>query len=149
MIMNDKDFRAALTQLELPVQRRAGAVFVRNVLDLSQDEILGRLVDVTANADYLAEEELAAAYKQAKAVVLESHTRCGADCDWQAQAGYFVARAVAALLAPKRAGKSPAWEAASTARMARTSSLIEAEDSALHNESEVQYRLLDQFLNDI
>jgi hypothetical protein len=43
----------------------------------------------------------------------------------------------------------PAWEAAANARMARTCGHIDASDESMHEESEAQYRLLEQFLNDI
>ena len=45
--------------------------------------------------------------------------------------------------------KVPAWEAAVNARMARTCGHIDASDESMHEESEAQYRLLEQFLNDI
>ncbi len=146
MITNDADFKQALEKLELPQQRRVGAAFVRNVLALNLS--LSKVVETAADED-MGAEELALAFKQAKAAALESHTRCGADSDWQAQAGYFVARAAAALVAPEKQAKSPAWEAAANARMARTCGMIDAADESMHEESEAQYRLLEQFLDDI
>ena len=44
-------------------------------------------------------DELAASLKMAKSIMVESYTRCGADGDWNEQAGYFVARAAAAKAA--------------------------------------------------
>ncbi|MBU0656442.1 MAG: hypothetical protein KJ914_15075 [Gammaproteobacteria bacterium] len=149
MIMNDSDFRKELEQLSLAHQRRVGAAFVRNVLELSVDPAVTKVVDTAANAEDVTDDELALAFKNAKAAALESHTRCGADSDWQAQAGYFVARAASALVAPAKQAKSPAWEAAANARMARTCGMIESADESMHEESEAQYRLLEQFLNDI
>ncbi|MBU1722823.1 MAG: hypothetical protein KJ892_03080 [Gammaproteobacteria bacterium] len=149
MIMNDSDFRKELEQLSLAHQRRVGAAFVRNVLELSVDPAVTKVVDTAANAEDVTDDELALAFKNAKAAALESHTRCGADSDWQAQAGYFVARAASALVAPVKQAKSPAWEAAANARMARTCGMIESADESMHEESEAQYRLLEQFLNDI
>jgi hypothetical protein len=146
MITNDTDFKLALEKLELAQQRRIGAAFVRNVLALNLS--LSKVVETAADEDISA-EELALAFRNAKAAALESHTRCGADSDWQAQAGYFVARAAAALVVPEKQAKSPAWEAAVNARMARTCGLIEVADESLHEESEAQYRLLEQFMNDI
>ncbi|MDD5391557.1 MAG: hypothetical protein PHE17_00925 [Thiothrix sp.] len=146
MISNDTDFKQTLEKLELPQQRRVGAAFVRNVLALNLS--LSKVVETAADEDVSA-EELAIAFKQAKAAALESHTRCGSDSDWQAQAGYFVARAASALVAPDKQAKNPAWEAAASARMARTCGHIDAADESMHEESEAQYRLLEQFLNDI
>lgn len=149
MIMNDADFRKELEQLSLAQQRRVGAAFVRNVLTLTADLVIGKVVDTAADAENVGDNEMALVFKQAKAAALESHTRCGADSDWQAQAGYFVARAASALVAPAKQAKSPAWEAAANARMARTCGMIESADQTMHEESETQYRLLEQFLNDI
>lgn len=146
MITQDTDFRQALDKLGLRQQRRIGAAFVRNVLVFNS--AVTKVVDVAANEDSTA-DELALAFKQAKAATLDSHTRCGADSDWQAQAGYFVARAASALVAPEKQAKAPAWEAAANARMARTCGHIDAADESMHEEGEAQYRLLEQFLNDI
>ena len=149
MIMNDADFKQALEQLPLAQQRRVGSAFVRNVLALTADPAVAKVLDTASNAETVADDELALAFKNAKAAALESHTRCGADSDWQAQAGYFVARAASALVAPAKQAKSPAWEAAANARLARTCGMIESADESMHEESEAQYRLLEQFLNDI
>lgn len=146
MITQDTDFKQALDKLGLVQQRRVGAAFVRNVLALNP--AVTKVVDAAANEDTTA-DELAVAFKQAKAAALDSHTRCGSDSDWQAQAGYFVARAATALVAPGKQAKAPAWEAAVNARMARTCGHIDASDESMHEESEAQYRLLEQFLNDI
>lgn len=148
MIANDAEFRQLLDGLSLPQQRHAGAAFVRHILALSQDTVLAKVVATATNEEASA-EELALAFKQAKAAALDSHTRCGADSDWQAQAGYFVARAATALVTPDKQARSPAWEAAANARMARTCGMIDAADESLHEESEAQYRLLEQFMNDI
>lgn len=149
MIMSDTDFRKELEQLSLVQQRRVGAAFVRNVLELTSDPAVAKVVDTASNTETVGEDELALAFKNAKAAALESHTRCGADSDWQAQAGYFVARAASALVAPAKQVKTPAWEAAANARMARTCGMIESADATMHEESEAQYRILEQFLNDI
>ena len=146
MITQDTDFKQALDKLGLVQQRRVGAAFVRNVLALNP--AVTKVVEAAANEDTTA-DELAVAFKQAKAAALDSHTRCGSDSDWQAQAGYFVARAATALVAPDKQAKVPAWEAAVNARMARTCGHIDASDESMHEESEAQYRLLEQFLNDI
>jgi hypothetical protein len=146
MITQDTDFKQALDKLGLAQQRRVGAAFVRNVLALNPS--VTKVVEAAANEDTTA-DELAVAFKQAKAAALDSHTRCGSDSDWQAQAGYFVARAATALVAPDKQAKVPAWEAAVNARMARTCGHIDASDESMHEESEAQYRLLEQFLNDI
>jgi hypothetical protein len=104
MITNDADFKQALDELEVAQQRRVGAAFVRNVLALNP--VVTKVVDAAANEDTTV-DELAVAFKQAKAAALDSHTRCGSDSDWQAQAGYFVARAASVLVAPTSKPKHP------------------------------------------
>ena len=79
--------------------------------------------------------------------MVESYTRCGADGDWNDQAGYFVARAAAACLSPVEKGKpgGPAWQAAMSSRMARTSAAIVAGNGTV-DETEQQYRMLTDYL---
>ena len=85
--------------------------------------------------------------KLAKSIMVDTYTRCGADGDWNEQAGYFVARAAAACLAPLEKGKpgGPAWQAAMSSRMARTSAAIDSGDGAA-SESGRQYRILSDYL---
>ncbi|OOY41598.1 hypothetical protein BOV91_10635, partial [Solemya velum gill symbiont] len=80
---------------------------------------------------------------------IESHTRCGSEGDWTEQAGYFVARAAVAAVTPQaQAKKNPVWSAAMSSRMARTSMLIDDEQSAgkTHSENEWQYDTLSEYL---
>ena len=102
-------------------------------------------------AHRLTDEELAAALKTAHAVTFDSHARCGAEGHWSEQAGYFVARAAVAAttsLAHSRAG-GPAWQAAMSARMAFTTSLIDDETNhrSAHTECLWQYQALSDYLN--
>jgi hypothetical protein len=69
MITNDADFKQALDELEVAQQRRVGAAFVRNVLALNP--VVAKVVDAAANEDTTA-DELAVAFKQAKAAALDS-----------------------------------------------------------------------------
>lgn len=147
-ISNDTEFKAALEAQDITVQRELAANFVKNVLSLSNDERIARVVQVAAKHN-ASRDELASAYKTAKSVVMDCYTRCGADADWAAQAGYFVARAAAAALAPTEHGRQngPAWQAAMSSRMARTAQSIETGESVAGQESELQYRILSDFIN--
>ena len=146
-INNDAVFKNALMGLDPVDARIVGAHFVENVAPLADDQRLRRLVEVASTPE-ATQDELAASLKLAKTIMVDSYTRCGADGDWNEQAGYFVARAAAACLSPVEKGKpgGPAWQAAMSSRMARTSaSIVSGDDTA--DETEQQYRMLDDFLS--
>jgi len=148
-ISNDTEFRQALQGLDAVQQRIAAAMFVEHVLSLTEDHRLNQAVSIAADSNASA-DEIASALKSAKAATFDSHTRCGAECNWTEQAGYFVARATVAALTPQAQSKSanPAWQAAMSSRMAQTSLLIDSESNELatHSESEWQYEALSNYL---
>lgn len=147
-ISNDTEFRQALEALEYSRQRQLAGMFVQNILALSADDRIKRVVkaalDAEANADELATE-----LKSVKAATFDSHARCGSEGDWKAQAGYFVARAATAAVTPEGQCKAggPAWQAAMSCRMARTSMAIDAEEVTASDEGEQQYRILSDYLD--
>ena len=145
-ITNDSEMRQAVDALAAPAQRVLAARFVANVLSLSDDSRLQRVLDTAARPD-AGEDELADAYRAAKAAALEAHARCGADGEWIDQAGYFVARAAAAAVSPEgQMAGGPAWQAAMSSRMAATCRSIDsAEDNAGPTRLQ-QYRVLSEFL---
>ena len=145
-ISTDAAFREALQKLAPVDARIVGARFVESVVPLADDQRLRRIVDVASSSE-ATEEELEVSRKLAKTIMVDTYTRCGADGDWNEQAGYFVARAAAACLAPLEKGKpgGPAWQAAMSSRMARTSAAINAGDGA-ESESGKQYHILSDYL---
>ena len=148
-ITDNEAFRKAIKDLECSKQRPLAALFVENVLSLSKDERIPRVIAVAA-AERPSQGELDAALRSAKAVIIDSHTRCGTDCNWEEQAGYFVARAAAASVAPenKCVAGGAAWQAAISCRMARTCAAIDADDQGtVKDESEQEFRILNEFLN--
>ena len=148
-IISDEEFRQALHNLDATQQRLVAAQFVEHVLPLSNEVRISRAVKVAADKN-ASQDELSAALKSAKAATMDSHTRCGSEGNWTEQAGYFVARAAVASLTPAVQSKSnPAWQAAMSSRMARTSLLIDDESSEIstHSENEWQYDVLSKFLN--
>ena len=147
-ITNDTEFRQSIGQLEFNKQRELAGMLVNNVISLSTDERVGRVVKVALDSG-ASEAELASSLKTAKAATVDCHTRCGSEGDWKEQAGYFVARAATAALMPKsqNRGGGPAWQAAMSARMARTSELIDSETGSDSDEIEQQYQILSDFLN--
>jgi hypothetical protein len=148
-ISNDTEFKHTLQGLDATQQRAVAALFVEHVLTLSDDDRIKRAVKV-ATDDSASEGEISDALKSAKAAIMDSSTRCGAEGNWTDQAGYFVARAAVAAVTPAEQCKSggPAWQAAMSSRMARTSILIDSDsdDVSVHSENEWQYGALSNYL---
>ena len=147
-ITNDIEFRKALEGLDYSQLREVAGMFVQNVMTLSSDDRIKRVVKVASDAEATA-DEIASALKSAKAAMIDCHARCGAEGDWRHQAGYFVARAATSALTPEGQCRSggPAWQAAMSSRMARTSIEIDSGDDTPSEESEQQYRILSNYLN--
>ncbi len=148
-ITNDAEFRQALQNLDATQQRTVAAMLVEHVLSLSDDGRIKRVIKV-ATDDSASEGEISDALKSAKAAIMDSSTRCGAEGNWTDQAGYFVARAAVAAVTPQAQSKSgnPAWQAALSCRMAQTSIEIDndADDVPGHSENEWQYNILSNYL---
>ena len=145
-INDDIEFRRALKRLDRDQLREIGAGFVQNVLHLNKDKRVTRAVDVAKNRD-ASDDELLAAYKATRVATVDSRTRCGADCNWEEQAAHFVARASAAMVAPEGACKAadPPWQVVMSCRMAQNCALIAADDDSSNDESENQYRIMNDY----
>lgn len=141
-IDNDGNFKSALNKLSRAGQRQVGARFAESVLVLSKDVRVKNAIN-TAKRNDITEDELATAFQSAKKASVDSFTQCGKECDWNSQAGHFVAQSALACLDP---GASPAWDAAMHARMARTSESIATGIGTDNAETSAQYRILDKFL---
>lgn len=147
-ISNENQFREAIAKLDHNTQRLLAAKFTEHVLELSDDARVANGIGVAAD-EQASERELTASFNTIKAAVIESHTRCGSQGDWQAQAAYFVARAAEATLMPEGFKKSgPALQAAASARMARTAWSIDNADNGESGEREAQYRIINDFLSE-
>ncbi len=145
-ISNDGEFKAALNGLSPAQQRQVAARFVENVLALCKDARVGRAVSGAKRPD-VTDMELAALYQAAKAASVESFTQCGRECNWDNQAGHFVAEAAVCCVAPAGEGANPGWHAAMHARMARTCGTIATGQGTENREAETQYRILSEFAN--
>ena len=146
-INNETRFREVAGTLDSDLQRQLAAQFTEHVLELTDDKRILSGVNVASDPD-ASTAEWAAIFKTVKAATVESHTRCGSEGDWKAQAAYFVARACEAALMPegyKKAG--PALLAATSARMARTAYSIDSDDGGGTGEREAQYQILNHFLS--
>ena len=145
-ISNDTEFKAALGEMSSALQRQVAARFAENVLALSQDTRVKSAVNAAKRTD-ITGDELAAAFRAAKAASVDSYTQCGHECNWNSQAGHFVAEAVLACVKPAEPGVNSAWDAAMHARMARTCASIAAGNGTSNGEDAAQYRILEEFLN--
>lgn len=148
-ITDNEAFRNAIKSLDCSRQRKLAALFVDNVVSLSKDERIPRTIAVAASANP-SQDELDSALRAAKAAIIDAHTRCGAEGNWEDQASYFVARAAAAAVAPEQKciADGVAWQTAVNSRMARTCVAIDAnnEETALKDESEQEFHILNDFL---
>jgi len=146
-IQNDRELRRALKLLDEKQQREVGALFVDNVLKLSNDKRVTRAIQIAHDVS-ASEKELAEVFKTVKKAMIESRTRCGADCDWEDQAIHFVARAATAVVAPEGQckAKDPIWQVVQSCRMARSCALIATDDDSSNPEAESQYEILNNYL---
>ena len=148
-ISNDTEFKQALQNLDATQNRVVAALFIEHVMALSNDDRIQRAVKVAVNSS-VPDGEISDALKLAKAAIMDSSTRCGAEGNWTEQAGYFVARAAVAALTPPAQSRSggPAWQAAMSCRMAQTSILIdnESDEVVATSENEWQYSILSGYL---
>jgi hypothetical protein len=146
-VSNDEEFRRGIAGLDAAGQRALAARFLQNVLSLAGDERISRVAEIAAQPD-ASERELKDALHQARTVAVEMHNRCGAECNWRDQAGYFVARAALAAVSP--AGQLPggsAWQTAMSSRMASTCKSIDTAEDTTGQEQHAQYRMLSEFID--
>lgn len=146
-ISNDTDLRKALKTLSLGQKREIGARFVDNVIFLNNDSRVVR-ANKMAHDKEASKEELEDVFKAVKRAMIDSRTRCGADCDWDDQAVHFVARAATAVVAPEGqcAAADPLWQTVQSCRMARNCALISKDDDSDNPEAGMQYEILEKYL---
>lgn len=144
-ISSDNEFRTALDKLSPAQRRMVAARFTEHVLTLSHDGRVKNVVESAKRRDF-TDADLGTAFQFAKAASVDSYTQCGHECDWNKQAGHFVAEAALACVHPAD-GSNAAWDAAMHARMARTCASIAAGSGTRNGEDEEQYRILADFLN--
>jgi len=146
-VTNDSELRQALKALSLAQKRKLGALFVDSVMALNTDSRVSRAIEMAHDSE-ASENELAEVFASVKKAMIESRTRCGADCDWDDQAVHFVARAATAVVAPEGQcqAKDPMWQVVQSCRMGRNCALIAADDDSVNPEAEAQYQIINEFL---
>lgn len=145
---SDAEFKAALSALPVERQREVGKLFVENVIGLSDNPMVDKMLAAQNPAD-MSESEITAAYKTTKAAAIDSYTLCGHEGDWIKQASHFVAAAAAACFTPgEQAVKCNdlAWSAAMNARMARVSEHVAGGAGTGDSEAANQYAILENYL---
>jgi len=147
MPTQDSEFKQKLGALPIVRQRQVASKFVQRVFPLSNDFRIKTALDVAERADAATDAELASAYQAAKATTVETYTQCGHECDWNSQAGHFVAQAAVACVRPASEGDNLAWESAMSARMAHTCKTVAEGLGTDNREAEAQYTILEAFLN--
>ncbi|MBF0470062.1 MAG: hypothetical protein HQL48_01675 [Gammaproteobacteria bacterium] len=141
-IENDGDFRLALKRLTPPAKIGAGVAFIQRVEGLCRDERVSHLLSMLADGNR-EEEGVQSLQSRVRTLVIEYHARCGGVCDWSSQSAYYVARALQSLLEGIEGRGNGLWQTAMNCRMARTCASIQHEESDLHDESEQQYRIIE------
>ena len=99
-ITTNEAFNKALSSLPLSQQRRVGARFIANVLDLTDGSCTKHAQRVAEKSDITA-EELQNAYQAVHSIYVITHPRSDlSELDFKKQAAHFVAEACMACLAP-------------------------------------------------
>jgi len=151
-------FKKALSSLSLAQQRKIGAKFIANVLDLTDGSCTQHAQNIAEKSD-VTPEEVENAYRAVHSVYVATNPLSGfAEMDYRKQAAHFVSEACMVCLAPTHGDYSTlhlADKVAGYCRMARMCSniqhdadnpgLSDAEES-LNKEIDAQYRILNSFL---
>jgi len=144
VIQTDSEFRSAPDKLPTPIQRELAAHFTDSVVGLCNDPRIKAALNAARRSD-ITDIELGAIYQAANAASVESYTQCGKETDWMNQAGHFVAEAAKSCVKSPERGHNLAWDAAMYARMARTCETIAKGQGTQNRESELQYKLADEY----
>jgi len=150
--------RQAFASLSLAQQRRVGARFVGNVLDLTDDPQVKNGQEI-AGKEGVTADELNDAYESVHAAYLATHPRSGCtELDYKQQAAHFVAEACMICLSPtypERHTPHVADRVAMYCQMARHFSAIKQHEGypkfdgveeAVKKEVDTQYQILGEYL---
>ena len=159
-ISNSDECRKAYSSLSLTQQRRLGARFVANVLDLTDDPQVKNGQEIAEKVGVTA-DDLNDAYDRVRAVYLSTHPRSGCtELDYKQQAAHFVAEACMICLSPTYPEQHTSHvvdRVAMYCQMARHFSAIqlvggypkfEGVEEAVKKEVDSQYQLLSDYLEE-
>jgi hypothetical protein len=159
-ISTAEECRKAFGSLSLAQQRQVGAMFVGNVLDLTDDPQVKNGREIAESAG-VTEDELDDAYHRVHAVYLSTHPRSGCtDLDYKQHAAHFVAEACMLCLSPIHPERNAAQivgRVAMYCQLARHYSAIQQQDGypkfegveeAVKKEIDSQYEILSKYLGE-
>jgi hypothetical protein len=150
-ISNEREFREALASLSSQEGRTVSALFLQNVLDVTKDPRIRRIISVALDRN-ANEKECEDAYNTARSIATETFTHLGEELDPDRQALHFLATAAAYCLLPDRlrpyyCRKRAPWAIAMHTRMARCwSQMAQGKEEEEMREGEDQYKTLAGFL---
>lgn len=144
-IRNDQDLRRALESLTPEQQRVIGGKFIESALDLCDDSMIRRAVQVAMDSGS-SEDIREDAFHSAKAYTVKTYTECGRDTDWTRQAAHFIGVATACLLSGEQPGSDRAWRVAMQVRNARNcASIVGESGEGIEDQAEQQRRIAREF----
>lgn len=150
-IANEREFREAIASLSSEEERTVSALFLQNLLDVTTDGRMKRVVSVALDKK-ASEKEREDAYNTARSIAAETFTHLGEQLDPNRQALHFLATAATYCLLPDRlrpyyCRKRAPWAIALHARMARCWAQMGHDDEEEEmREDEDQYKILAAFL---
>lgn len=147
-ITNDEELKSFIETLPFDGQRRLGALFIDNVLDLARDQRVPAALE-WVKIPGTAKEVLENALHTAREAVFSTNAPCGRELDFLCTAAHYVALATVACLQPKESfppGENPACKAAIHCRQARSFALLaQGGDAMGADENLSQYRAAEGF----
>jgi hypothetical protein len=159
-ISTSEECRKAFASLSIAQQRQVGALFVVNVLDLTDDPQIRKGLEIAGKAAVSA-DELNDAYHRVHAVYLATHPRSGCtELDYKQHAAHCVAEACMICLSPAYPEQNIAQIAGRVAmycQLARHFSAIQEQDGypkfdgveeAVKNEVDSQHKILSRYLEE-
>ena len=150
-ISNEREFREAIDSLSSVEERTVSALFLQNLLDVTTDARIRKVISVALDRE-AGEKEREDAYNTARSIAAETFTHLGEELDPDRQALHFLATAATYCLLPDRlrpsyCRKRAPWAIALHTRMARCwSQMAQGREQEEMREDEDQYKILAAFL---
>jgi hypothetical protein len=150
-ISNEREFREAIASLSAEEEHTVSALFLQNVLDVTRDPRIRRVISVALDRN-AGEEEREGACNTARSIATETFTHLGEELDLNRQALHFLATAATYCLLPDRlkslyCRKRAPWAIALHTRMARCwSQMAQGREEEEMREDEDQYKILAGFM---
>lgn len=99
-ISNEQEFKQAIASLTPAELRAVGALFLQNLVDITDEPRLRKVIDVAQDKN-ATPKELEDAYHIARSIAIETFTVVGRELDPERQALHFLATASSYCLMPE------------------------------------------------